>query len=231
MAVLTITTLGILGAFVQSRRTTHFQKNQMLVESLVHGILEQLKSRSSATLLPVTIPRATTTAVTDNCFSSMADLLTYIGEGNTPPSVAVELDTDLANASTQLVLSPLPYIDPSAIPPGAIPADTAPGDGYGDINGDGVDDVGINTVFLDVKGTNGMDGSINDPTDDIRINLMIWIRDDNFSVDNSRSGGSTRMLSRGIYINYTWIHSDGLNTRRLVGSARGVSKPTQVAIP
>jgi hypothetical protein len=230
MSVLTLTTLGILGAFIQSRNTTSFQKSQMLVETLVHGVIEQLKSRSATDLLPSVIPRATSTAAPANCLSSMADLVAYISEGNTAPSVAVELDTNMGNAASLLILSPYPYISPDNITPGATPADVAPtaGNGYGDINGDGADDVGVNTILLDVKGTNGLDGSINDTSDDIRVNLMIWILDSGFSQSNAATGGTTRILSRGIYINYTWTYTDGRTTRRMIGSARAISKPTRV---
>lgn len=218
MGLFSIATLGILGTFIQSRRSTDFQKKQIQVETLIQGILEQLKNRTASELLPSPIPTAAGIPAGENCLSSITRMNTYRAAGGTPPFVSVELDTNPVNNVSQLRLSPYPIISPVNIAPGAIPSDPD-NDGFGDINGDSVDDVGVNTVYLDLKGTNGLDGTANDTSDDLRVNIMIWVKD--YSVVN----GPITTPSRAVFINYTWTYTDGKITRRMIGTARSIKTP------
>lgn len=218
MGLFTMTTLGILGTFLQSRRSTDFQKKQIQVETLIQGILEQLKNRTATELLPSPIPTATGIPAGEHCLTSMTRMNTYLAAGGTPITIGVELDTNPTNNVSLLRVSPYPIISPNNIAPGAVPADND-SNGFGDINGDGADDVGVNTVFLDIKGTNGLDGTTNVTSDDLRVNIMIWVKD--YSVVN----GPITTPSRAVFINYTWTYSDGKITRPMVGSARSIKTP------
>jgi type II secretory pathway pseudopilin PulG len=220
MGVFTIATLGILGTFLQSRHNTNFQKKQIQVETLIQGVLEQLKNRTAAELLATPVPTVTAIPAGQNCLTSMSNMNTFISNGGTPPFVTVQLDTNPAVDTNldKLVLSPEPYISPNNINPGAIPVDTD-GNGFGDINGNGADDVGVNTVFIDTNGTNGLDGSTNITTDDLRINIMIWIK------DYSAVSGPVTVPSKAILINYTWTYNDGKVTREMIGNARAIKTP------
>jgi type II secretory pathway pseudopilin PulG len=245
MGVLTITTLGILGTFLHSRKQTDFQKQKALVDTLVHGLVEQIKNRTHLEILetigtppanPV-IPSGPNLVSPLGWTASMSALNDYLTvPTNTRPAIrGIELDTNPANNNavpgtglTELFLSPEPYfppnqgnsIDPTRISPGAVPND-ADGDGYGDINGDGTDDVGINIIRLDVKGTNGMDGSVNDTSDDIDIYVMVWVRNTNVADTNLADGFDPQIVqSREIRINYTWRYRGPSGERRMIGSVR-----------
>ncbi len=218
MGVFTIATLGILGTFLQSRRSTDFQKKQIQVETLIQGILEQLKNRTTNELAGMPTFVATTgIPAGQTCFTSMANMNVYLAAGRTLPTIGVELDTNPANNLDQIRISPEPYLAPTAINPGAVPINV--GNGYGDINGDGTADVGINTVFLDIKGTTGLNGSANTSADDLRVNIMVWIK------DYAAVDGSVSIPSKAILINYTWTYTDGKVTRQMIGNARAIKTP------
>ena len=217
MGIFSIATLGVLGTFLQSRRSTDFQKKQIQVETLMQGILEQMKNRTAIELLPDPVPTATGIPAGQNCLTSMNNMTTFLAAGGIAPTVLVELDTNPVNNLDQLILSPDPYISPAAITPGAIPVNL--GNGFGDITGDGAGDVGINTVFLDIKGTNGLDGSANNTNDDLRINIMVWVK------DYTAVSGAVSIPSKAILINYTWTYTDGKVTRPMIGNARAIKTP------
>jgi prepilin-type N-terminal cleavage/methylation domain-containing protein len=211
MAVLSLSTLGILAALVQARSMTDFSRKQMLVDTMMQGILEQLKNRSATELLPNPVPGS------PPCLNSMTAMSTYLGGGGAPITVSVELDTDTTNAESTLILSPDPYLSPASIPAGAIPAD-GDGNGFGDVTGDGVDDVGVNTIKIDVKGTTGLNGSTSITTDDIQINVMIWVK------DYTMGTAPITVPCRAILLNYTWTYN-GKIPRRMIGSMRAIKTP------
>jgi hypothetical protein len=188
-----------------------------MVDNYMQGILEQMLNQPSVNLFPhETGPTPRFTAI-----SSMANMLAY-NTTNAPLVVRVELDT--LPGLESLRLSPFPVLDPALIAPGAIPVETVNA-GYGNVDGAGDDDVGINTLFLDTKGTNGKEGTTNNTADDLRINVMVWI-DPRFTQTNFAQGGSTAVISRGITLIYTWTYRDGLVTRPMRECLRGISRPS-----
>jgi type II secretory pathway pseudopilin PulG len=222
MAIFSVTTLGVLGTFLSSRRNTEMQRQKAIVDTMVQGVLEQLKNRAPATLLPSPIPTAPGIAAGENCMTSMVNLKTYRDRGFTPPSVIVELNPDATAPVNTLLISPDSiFTDVSLINPGAIPFD-GDLDNYGDLNGDGSDDVGMNLVRIDVKGTTGRDGSTADDFDDIGVYLMIWVKDYTL---RSTAGASATTASRAIIINYTWRTRNGTQELRMRGTARTIHTP------
>lgn len=213
-----IVTLGTLSTMLASRQMSDFSRKQLLVDTAMQGLAEQLKNRTTFELLPNQIAGTPVYPGTPACLSSMAAMTTFLAGGGSPISVAVELDNNPSNTLNNLILSPLPYIPPSSISPGAIPYDSD-SNGFGDINGDGVDDVGVNTMYIDVRGTTGLNGSVADVTDDIRVNIMVWI------IDYTAGTAAVTVPSRAIFINYTWTYKSGKITRKIIDSVRAIKTP------
>lgn len=185
---------------------TDFARKQMLVDTAVQGVLEQLKNRTSAELLADPTPA---------CLASMSAMSSYLTGGGTAIKIGVELDNDPTDALNQLILSPG---TPFAPPAGAVPAD-ADNNGFGDVTGDGVDDVGVNLLKLDTRNTNGLNGTTNSGGDDINIYLMVWV------TDASQRSSPLAVISRQITIYYTWTYTEGRVTKKTVDSVRAVCTP------
>jgi prepilin-type N-terminal cleavage/methylation domain-containing protein len=217
MGIITITMLAVLGAFLQSRRVNDFQNKRAMVDNYMQGILEQLLNQPSVNLFP----DETGPAPRFNAISSMANMLAY---NTTNPPLVVRVELDTAPGLESLRLSPFPVLDPNLIAPGAIPVETV-NPGYGNVDGVAGDDVGINTLRLDTKGTNGKEGTTNNIADDLQIHVMVWI-DPRFTRNNFAQGGSTSVASRGITLIYTWTYTDGLMTRPMRECIRGISRPS-----
>lgn len=178
----------------------------MLVDTAVQGVLEQLKNRTSAELLADPTPA---------CLASMSAMNSYLTGGGTAIKIGVELDNDPTDALNQLILSPG---TPFAPPAGAVPVDTD-NNGFGDVTGDGADDVGVNLLKLDTRNTNGLNGTTNSAGDDINIYLMIWVN------DASQRAAPLFVTSRQITIYYTWTYKEGRVTKKTVDSVRAVCTP------
>lgn len=207
--ILTMVTLGVLSTLLSTRQMTDFARKQLLVDTAIQGILEQLKNQTLDDLL---------TSPTPTWFSTMAALKTYKAGGGAVKNVSIELDNNSVTPLKQLIISPYDptNFDPATqIRPGAVPSDPD-NDGYGDVTGDGQDDVGVNLLTLDVKGTTGLNNSLRLSGDDLKIYLMVFI------TDTTQSSEGESEPSRQIIIYYTWTYREGSITRPIVDSVRAI---------
>jgi type II secretory pathway pseudopilin PulG len=220
MMLMSFVTVAVLGAFVQSRRANEFQKNKALVDTFVQGVLDQIRNRRAASF-----PANPDATLVDRFapLASMTALTTYISGGNAAPYIAVELNTD--TAVEQLQLSPLPIMDPTMISLTAV-RDLPAISGFRNMDGDPglTNDAWVNTYLIDVKGTTGKEGSPNITTDDIQVNIMVWL-DNSVTQSNVAQGGSTTTLARGIHIVYAWTYRDGQTIRPVVGKTYAICRP------
>lgn len=215
MLIVAMVTLGVLGTLLSTRRMTNYARKQMLVDTAMHGLVEQLKSKALSDLLP----GSSDAGAPPTCLSSMGAMTAYLTTGKPPPSIDVILGNDPNSPLSKLILSPdSRFEDPTLIPPGAIPAD-ADHNGYGDLNGDGVDDVGVNLLKLDTKGTNGLNSSTSVSGDDINIYVMIWVK------DYTAAATPLKVISRAIIVNYTWIFKEGSITHKVIDNVRAIRTP------
>jgi len=182
-AVLALLSIGILAAFLQSRRLTEGSIYQNAALTALQGYLEQIKS------------------------IEFADVPYYDGGVLKRPSSS-EAD-DSTEDDLIYTLSDEDTLDTLRISPGTPPSldSLTPGE-----TPEGVID---NLKLLDVNGTDGEDGRPDNPDDDLRLNIWVWVQPLEGGVDGLSP-------ARAITLIYTWEFRDGTNVRRTLGSVRTV---------
>lgn len=184
-AVLVLLVGGIFGSLIQSRKLTEGSIYQNSANTIMQGYVEQIKNMEFAEL-----------PYTDAAGNVMPGIVP--GEPATLLTRNATLITDASDSTT--VNQPDPFVistattipDPRAILNAAAPANVAD-----------------NIKTFDVNNTP------NNPNDDLRLRIWLWIRD-----LSNPTADATQV--RGITIIYSWRTNNGDEARSFVGTVRTV---------
>lgn len=196
LLILTLCTLGCWGALLQTRRQTETDIRESFVFNAMQGIMEQIRNRPfSDTDLPL---------------SDASVSVTKTNLGKTPVVPIPKITGVIINGvATDLYISPLPVLNLSTqITAGAIPVDKH--NGLGDLTGDGVEDVALNTLTFDVN------NSPSTAADNITVYLWIWVSDYTTNSKYADSG------ARGIVMIFTWQSKAGTMSRSFKGTLSSI---------